>query len=188
MEISSFECKNCGMNLQATPDQEFVKCPACRTTHQIEHSADGSVHVTMLKEVRDAVGRVETTTTGMATVQRAMADRENAKVELEETREEYHVTFSPLRDQKTRAAKASRGGALKMAFLGVLGAIIGLALFGVHGGVATFVTLIGVLLVVIGVKTFKSAGATLSDFEKKDQHYQSRMADLLARSRRKIEI
>ena len=187
MALQSFECKNCGTSLQVQPGQDLIKCPSCRSVHQIEHRADGTLQVTMMKEVREAVGRVETKADGIATVQKAMADRENARTELEETKEAY-AQFTPVRDQKILAARNSRGTAIKCLMIGIVAAIGGIALLVNEMGFGGAVAGLGALLLVIGVLWIKSASGTIAEWVEKDRSYQAKMADLLARTRRKIEI
>ena len=52
MQLQTVECKNCGTNLEVGPGDEFVKCPSCRSPHQIERGPDGMSSKLSLKNAR----------------------------------------------------------------------------------------------------------------------------------------
>lgn len=200
MPLQSFECKNCGTSLQVEQDQEYVKCPSCRSVHEIEHRADGTLQVTMLREVREAVGRVENEAAGIASLQKALADRENAKIEIEQARAKY-AKFVPVRDAKIKEAKewapSSRekawgcgcAAALMLCFT-----IIGIAegagwwfaiCFGLPALLSAWVSLFWATFPEDQKRDPKQIVAM---YEREDKAYQQRIADLLERTRRRIDI
>ena len=140
-----------------------------------------------MKEVQEAVGRVETKTDDISGVQTAMADRENARSELEATKEDY-AAFGPVRDRKISAARASRGKAAKFLALGVVAIIAGVLMLTKEIQFGGQTAGIGALFFVVGILWVKGASGTISKWVQEDTLYREKIASLTARSRRKIEI
>lgn len=93
MRATSLQCQNCGADLPAPGDAEFVRCTHCRTAHQVERARDGSMNVTMLeaavKEVHKDVQVVDQKADRLLHIHRAVADKENARLELRRLQDDY---------------------------------------------------------------------------------------------------
>jgi LSD1 subclass zinc finger protein len=194
MSLITFQCKHCGTPLEVQPGQEFVKCPSCKGSHQVEMGAGGQLHVTKLEKKLDDIKadttKIAGTTDGLAAMQRKMADRANAQSAYDETKERY-AQFCAFMNQYMPRARASKGKAVKLVVLGVLGLIVGILVASSvrgAGGAGAIIIVIGLFFGAIGIAWASSVGGKIKKHMQTNAEFQATMAQYLSQARQRIEI
>lgn len=100
---TTLTCQNCAAPLAIPADQSFVECGYCKTPHRVERPENGGVQLTMLqaaveeiatdvKQVATTVRTVDNTTVQLLEIQRLMAQKDNAKRQLDTLKNEFDAT------------------------------------------------------------------------------------------------